>query len=238
MKALDIRELRTGISWRELADSDRGGPAGQWYRWLFEGLAREVRILPASRAPRKASGWRAALPRRRSIPKLPLAFSATRFSATDQPRERQSMRPLGILDPSALAGWMGRASIFALPARYEPFGLSVLEAALSGGALVLGDIPSLRENWEGAARFVTPGDDEALRSAIQGLSDADGERKALAARAEQRAQQFTVRRMADEYLGVYRAMLASRSELAAASSGVRSGAAETAAAVPNALATS
>ncbi len=37
-----------------------------------------------------------------------------------------------------------------LPARYEPFGLSVLEAALSGCALVLGDIPSLRES--GATR--------------------------------------------------------------------------------------
>ena len=35
-----------------------------------------------------------------------------------------------------------------LPARYEPFGLSILEAALSGCALVLGDLPSLRELWD------------------------------------------------------------------------------------------
>ena len=34
---------------------------------------------------------------------------------------------------------------------YEPFGLSILEAAASGCALVLGDIPTLRENWSEAA---------------------------------------------------------------------------------------
>ena len=42
--------------------------------------------------------------------------------------------------------WFARAGIYALPAVYEPFGLSVLEAALSGCALVLGDIPSLARN--------------------------------------------------------------------------------------------
>jgi hypothetical protein len=45
-----------------------------------------------------------------------------------------------------------------LPARYEPFGLSVLEAALSGCALVPGDIASLRGNWDGVAEFVCPDD--------------------------------------------------------------------------------
>ena len=45
-----------------------------------------------------------------------------------------------------LRAWMARASIYAMPARYEPFGLSILEAALSGVRLVLGDIPSLREH--------------------------------------------------------------------------------------------
>ena len=63
-------------------------------------------------------------------------------------------RLLGELPRDELADWYARAPIYALPARYEPFGLSVLEAALSGCALVLGDIPSLREIWGGAALFV------------------------------------------------------------------------------------
>ena len=67
----------------------------------------------------------------------------------------------------ALARKMAEASIYALPARYEPFGLSALEAALSGCALVLGDIPSLREIWGPAAIYV-PADDKvgALRAAL------------------------------------------------------------------------
>ncbi len=68
-----------------------------------------------------------------------------------------------------MAGWLGRASIFALPARYEPFGLLPLEAALSGCALVLGDIPSLREVWGDAAWFVPPDDRDALTAAIGSL---------------------------------------------------------------------
>ena len=69
---------------------------------------------------------------------------------------------------------MARASIYALPARYEPFGLSILEAALSGAALVLGDIPSLREVWGGRrASSSTPTTRPALAAgARQGLIEA------------------------------------------------------------------
>src|SRR5690606_27826406 len=71
-----------------------------------------------------------------------------------EPLRADGLRMLGRMSRAELAMWLGRAAIYALPARYEPFGLSVLEAGLSGCALVLGDIPSLREIWEGAAVFV------------------------------------------------------------------------------------
>ena len=87
---------------------------------------------------------------------------------------------------------MARASIYAMPARYEPFGLSILEAGLSGCALVLGDIPSLREHWEGAAVFVAPDDRDALRSAIARLIDNPGRLAELGRRARVRGQEFTV----------------------------------------------
>src|SRR5690606_28205132 len=51
----------------------------------------------------------------------------------------QRLRWLGRVDGATLQGWMARAAIFVLPARYEPFGLAPLEAALAGCALVLGD---------------------------------------------------------------------------------------------------
>ena len=66
----------------------------------------------------------------------------------------EAVRVLGPLCPAEIARRLGHASIFVAPARYEPFGLTILEAAAAGCALVLGDIPSLRENWAGAAVFV------------------------------------------------------------------------------------
>src|SRR5215216_1784745 len=63
---------------------------------------------------------------------------------------------LGRLPAEQIASYLARASVFASPARYEPFGLSILEAGLAGCALVVGDVPSLREVWRDAAVFVPP----------------------------------------------------------------------------------
>lgn len=111
---------------------------------------------------------------------------------------------LGRLGPAALADWYGRAAIYAFPARYEPFGLSILEAALSGCALVLGDIESLRENWDAAAVFTPPDDPQKLASALRGLMANPAQREELAARSQARAAQFTAARMAAAYLALYR----------------------------------
>jgi glycogen(starch) synthase len=110
---------------------------------------------------------------------------------------------LGRLSQPQLAGWMSRASIFVMPARYEPFGLSILEAALSGCALVLGDIASLRELWDGAAAFVNPSDPDALNTALIDLIENDSLRNQLAEKAHARSQAFSPQRMLDDYLEVY-----------------------------------
>lgn len=112
-------------------------------------------------------------------------------------------RLLGRLSQRALAAWLGRASIYVLPARYEPFGLSVLEAALSGCALVLGDIPSLRELWRNRAVFVPPDDPDALEHAIVRLIEDPDRRNGLAAGARSRAIERTTERMVEGYLAVY-----------------------------------
>ncbi len=117
---------------------------------------------------------------------------------------------LGRLSGRELAGWYSRAAIYAAPAHYEPFGLSILEAALSGCALVLGDIESLREIWDGAAVFVSPNDREALTLALRNLMDNPGEREALAARSLERAREFTPGRMAEAYLETYQWSLEER----------------------------
>lgn len=119
------------------------------------------------------------------------------------------VRLLGQLSSDELGGWMGRAGIYALPARYEPFGLSALEAAMAGCALVLGDIPSLREVWGDAALYVPPDDHDALASALLGLIDEPGRMQELALRAATRALRYTPDAMARAYQAAYRAVVAS-----------------------------
>jgi glycogen(starch) synthase len=118
-------------------------------------------------------------------------------------------RLLGQLSGSEVSSWLRRAAIYAFPARYEPFGLSVLEAALSGCALVLGDLPTLRELWDGAAVFVAPDNPRELRVALEGLMEDAVLRQALAMRARRRALTCTPRRMVRAYLDVYAGLFSS-----------------------------
>jgi glycosyltransferase involved in cell wall biosynthesis len=112
-------------------------------------------------------------------------------------------RTIGPLAPAALAGFRERAAVFAAPARYEPFGLAILEAARAGCSLVLGDIPPLRELWEGAARFVDPADPEALRAALE-------EALAEPRPAADRAARYSLAAMADGHRAVYEELAAGR----------------------------
>jgi glycogen synthase len=117
-------------------------------------------------------------------------------------------RMLGKLNPTELSALYSRAAIYALPARYEPFGLSILEAALSGCALLLGDIPSLREIWQDAATFVPAEDLAALEKALCHLIADPLHRARMSQRAFRRAREFSQSRMVDRYLAVYRSALA------------------------------
>ncbi|HET8657178.1 MAG TPA: glycosyltransferase family 4 protein [Longimicrobiaceae bacterium] len=100
--------------------------------------------------------------------------------------------------------WLERASLYVGASLYEPFGLAPLEAALRGCALVLSDIGSFRELWDGCAEFVPKGDARALARAIARLAADPGRLAALAARARMRAlSRFTAERVADEYLALY-----------------------------------
>ncbi len=103
------------------------------------------------------------------------------------------LRLLGVLDEPAMAAAMAAARVFASAARYEPFGLAVLEAAQAGCALVLSDIPSFRELWDDAAVFVASGDEDGWVSALT-AAHAD---PALGGAARARAARYTADAMVD-----------------------------------------
>lgn len=121
---------------------------------------------------------------------------------------------LGWLDEAALAREMAAASIYALPARYEPFGLSALEAAQAGCVLVLGDIPSLREVWGEAALYV-PDDDRALEQTLLGLIASPAHRAWLASHARRRAAHYLPGTMASRYRALYLELVCRRRRPAA-----------------------
>ncbi len=115
----------------------------------------------------------------------------------------RGVKALGVLPRAALLDVMRRASILAAPAVYEPFGLTVLEAATAGCALVLSDIPTFRELWEDAALFVDTRDDVAWRAVLTHLTGNEPLRKDLQRRARMRAQRYSLSTMADAYCELY-----------------------------------
>jgi len=68
---------------------------------------------------------------------------------------------------------------------------------------VLGDIPSLRENWQDAAVFVPVDDPAALRSELCRLAAGSLSQRELGALAQKRAAEFSAARMAESYLNLY-----------------------------------
>ena len=123
---------------------------------------------------------------------------------------------LGELSRARLAGLLAARPIYASAALYEPFGLSVLEAAQAGCALVLSDISTHREIWDGAAIFVPPRDARAFAAAIEDVRCDPDERQELGQLARARASHYTPERMARGMADIYARLVASPVELAGA----------------------
>lgn len=114
------------------------------------------------------------------------------------------LRFLGALRSDALQTLMRESAFYIATSIYEPFGLAPLEAALAGCALVLSDIPSLREIWADTAVFFDPHDAGDLASAIRGLQGDPSRRLALAAAAQARAVElYSAQAMTAGYLHLY-----------------------------------
>jgi glycosyltransferase involved in cell wall biosynthesis len=124
------------------------------------------------------------------------------------------LRMPGELPLDEIAQRLAARPIFASAALYEPFGLSVLEAAQAGCALVLSDIPTFRELWSGAAVFVDPRDPAGFADAIEQLL-ANPERRAdLAIAGRMRALRYTPEAMASRMAQIYADLLPEHSQSA------------------------
>jgi len=174
-------------------------------------VAKERSVLAAGRLWDRAKNIDALA---RVAPRFagPVRVAGVDQTPEEQRRPLPNVELLGWLDRHALERAMESAAIFAHPARYEPFGLAPLEAALRGCALVLGDIPSLREVWGDTAIYVDPDDDDALARALERYAEDDALRRDHADEAGARARMFTPRRMATGTLDVYRRLVGLRAQ--------------------------
>jgi glycosyltransferase involved in cell wall biosynthesis len=147
----------------------------------------------------------------RAAARLPIPFLAA--GAVRGPHGEtirlQHLRELGHLSGDQLAAHLARRPIFVSAACFEPFGLAVLEAAQAGCPLVLADIPTFRELWDGAAQFVAPADDgDGWCRAIEALVHDRSSRAALGEAAYARAARYTPDATADRMLALYRETIA------------------------------
>jgi glycosyltransferase involved in cell wall biosynthesis len=108
---------------------------------------------------------------------------------------------------------MARCAVFVSASLYEPFGLAALEAAAQGCALVLADIPTFRETWQGAALFFDARDPASLAGRLAGLAGDEASVAGLGEAARRRARHFTFDRQASAMIEVYRAALDARRSL-------------------------
>ena len=122
----------------------------------------------------------------------------------------KSLHFLGPLSHNDVLDEMSRAAIYLHPALYEPFGLSILEAARNRCCLLLSDIPSLRELWEGAAVFVDPRDPDRWSSELHRLIKDPGKRNELAWLAYSHAARYGAALAVSQYWALYQSLLASK----------------------------
>lgn len=148
----------------------------------------------------------------RALASLPDDTVLVVLSSTQEERETLELlgRELGVARRLHLLGrvpdvaaWLRRASVLVHPARWEGFGLGVLEAMLAGLPVVASNVSSLPELVvDGETGFlVRPDDPSALALGIARALE-DGERLGAAGRERARSE-FSVAAMADRTAALY-----------------------------------
>ncbi|KAA6459095.1 glycosyltransferase family 4 protein [Acidobacteria bacterium AB60] len=124
-------------------------------------------------------------------------------------------RLIGQLAEAEMVDLLQHSSVYLCLSRYEPFGMTALEAGLCGCAVVARNIPSLLEVWGSAAMYFD--DADALSTILARLHSNATVLHDARESAYRRAQRFTRARMVEQYLSLYRRLVtpAERTQYAA-----------------------
>jgi phosphatidylinositol alpha-mannosyltransferase len=219
-----LRSLMMRLTYRvAVSESARETAAGNWtgaeYTVLWNGIEieRVASATPAS-APRPTVLFIGRHEPRKGLEVLIEAWAGIDRDArlqivgVGQQTEELQHRAVGDVE------WFGTvtdaprnellrgATAFCAPSlRGESFGVVLLEAMAAGAPIVASAI----EGYQNVARpgkdalFVPPGDVGALRDALRRLLDDAALRGRLVASGHERAEQFSMRRLAERYLELY-----------------------------------
>jgi glycogen(starch) synthase len=117
---------------------------------------------------------------------------------------RESVELLGSKSQVELQALYSKAAVYAATSRYEPFGLSPLEAALSRCALLMNDNPVFHELWGNSALYFHKDDPDDFARILGQFERDPVLRQEYGTRAYERARRnFTAERMVADYENVY-----------------------------------
>ena len=222
-----LRWVCNRLDWRGAVSSDAAEMArrclGGTYEVLFNGVPveqfRQVKPHPTEgptiffvgrHEPRK--GLAVLLAAMRGLPADVVLWIAGEGPQTELLKRRmatdQRVRWLGRLSEEEKISRLRGADVFCAPSlRGESFGVVLLEAMAAETPIVASDIPGYarvaRPGIE--ATLVPPGDTERLAAALRQTLLTPGD---LVARGIERAEQFSMDRLAERYEDVYRRVLA------------------------------
>ena len=103
---------------------------------------------------------------------------------------RRSVRYLGYVAESDLAGLTAGATLLAYPSLYEGFGFPVAQAMASGVPVLTSNLSSLPEVAGDGAEFVDPLDAASICSGLEKLLDSETLRRELGSRGRKRADNY------------------------------------------------
>jgi glycosyltransferase involved in cell wall biosynthesis len=99
------------------------------------------------------------------------------------------------------------SDVIVLSSHWEGLSLSSIEGMASGRPFIASDVDGLREIVGGAGVLFPHGDDKELATQIQHLCEHPDEYQNVAQKCQERARQYDISVMADNYLKLYRDLL-------------------------------
>jgi phosphatidylinositol alpha-mannosyltransferase len=123
------------------------------------------------------------------------------------------IRWLGQLTDDEKIARLRTASVVCVPSLYgESFGIVLLEAMAAGTPIVASDLPAYRTlaHEGGAAHLVPPADPAALANGLRRVLDNTAYANALEAAGVAIAQRYSMQALAEQYLTIYKAVVARR----------------------------